>query len=42
MDVVEIDEALLFTRKNNVGRILAGQKVWILGGISRTSKKDLQ
>jgi hypothetical protein len=34
---VECDEAVLFTRKNNRGRILRGEDCWIFGGISRAS-----
>ncbi|KAG0421705.1 hypothetical protein DMUE_6269, partial [Dictyocoela muelleri] len=38
-DVFEIDETHIFTRKNNQGRILKGQKYWVIGIISRSTKK---
>jgi hypothetical protein len=38
---VEIDETLLFRRKNNVGRILSNEitKTWYFGGICRETDK---
>ncbi|MGL5708755.1 MAG: transposase [Aeromonas sp.] len=37
--VVEIDETLLFKNKNHVGRVLAGQKLWLFGGFDRLTKQ---
>jgi hypothetical protein len=36
--MVEADEALLFKRQANVGRVLLGQRFWVLGSIDRTTK----
>ncbi|KAJ8956975.1 hypothetical protein NQ318_012139 [Aromia moschata] len=38
-DVVEVDEIRLFKRKHNVGRLNEWRHIWVLGGISRTTKK---
>lgn len=38
-DVVEVDESHLFKRKHNVGRIGVWNHIWVVGGISRTTKK---
>lgn len=35
---VEIDESLLFKRKSHMGRILLGQRIWVIGAIERESK----
>ncbi|KAI4463234.1 isxo2-like transposase domain [Holotrichia oblita] len=36
-DVVEVDESHLFKRKDNRGRVLMWDHVWVLGGVSRTT-----
>ena len=36
--VVEIDETHLFTRKYNIGNVLASEHVWVLGAIERETK----
>ncbi|XP_065321146.1 uncharacterized protein LOC135928618 [Gordionus sp. m RMFG-2023] len=33
--VIEIDESHIFKRKNNTGRILKSNAIWVVGGISR-------
>lgn len=36
-EIVEIDETHISKNKNNVGRILPGQDIWIFGGIERST-----
>lgn len=38
-DIVEVDETHLFKRKFQVGRLNEWRHVWVVGGISRTTKK---
>lgn len=38
-DVVEVDESHLFKRKYNTGRGTRWESIWVLGGISRTTKQ---
>lgn len=37
-DIVEVDETHLFKRKYNVGRLTEWRHIWLLGGISRTTR----
>ena len=36
---VEIDECKIRTRKYNVGRVVAGSKLWVVGGICRETRR---
>lgn len=36
--IVEIDETHLCTRRDNRGRILAGERYWLIGGIDRSTR----
>lgn len=38
-DIVEVDETHLFKRKYQVGRLNEWNHVWVVGGISRTTKR---
>ena len=38
-DILEIDETHIYSFKNHQGRILMGQKYWVVGLISRTTKE---
>ena len=38
-DIIEVDETHIYSRKNNRARILAGEKFWLVGAISRETKE---
>ena len=38
-DIVEVDETHLFRRKCNVGRLVMFRRIWLFGGISRSTKQ---
>lgn len=37
--IIEIDETRLISRRNNRGRILTGERYWVIGAIDRESKE---